>query len=150
MVLYMRHLRSWVRLPFHVLDLRQWFSGKIQRCHRWAPSSILGWRIFLFRISAHTTFRHDCSHCFLYKIKLVSHLTASIAQLGERKTEDLEAPCSIHGRSTCRGGLVGYDAALTQLRSWVRFPFLVLCASGLVVKSNVAIVGPRVRFSAGA
>ena len=22
----------------------QWFSGKIQRCHRWAPSSILGWR----------------------------------------------------------------------------------------------------------
>ena len=21
----------------------QWFSGKIQRCHRWAPSSILGW-----------------------------------------------------------------------------------------------------------
>ena len=27
----------------------QWFSGKIQRCHRWAPSSILGWR----------TIRHD-------------------------------------------------------------------------------------------
>ena len=26
--------------------LCQWFSGKIQRCHRWAPSSILGWRIF--------------------------------------------------------------------------------------------------------
>jgi hypothetical protein len=25
--------------------------------------------------------------------------SASIAQLGERKTEDLEAPCSIHGRS---------------------------------------------------
>ena len=50
---------------------REWFSGKIQRCHRWAPSSILGWR---------------------------SH--ASIAQLGERKTEDLKAPCSIHGRST--------------------------------------------------
>ena len=24
---------------------------------------------------------------------------ASIAQLGERETEDLEAPCSIHGRS---------------------------------------------------
>ena len=83
----------------------------------------------------------------------ISIVTASIAQLGERKTEDLEAPCSIHGRSTrkkCRDGLVGYDAALTQLRSWVRFPFLVLCASGLVVKSNVAIVGPRVRFSAGA
>ena len=27
------------------------------------------------------------------------YLSASIAQLGERKTEDLEAPCSIHGRS---------------------------------------------------
>ena len=27
------------------------------------------------------------------------HPAASIAQLGERKTEDLEAPCSIHGRS---------------------------------------------------
>ena len=25
--------------------------------------------------------------------------SASIAQLGERKTEDLEVPCSIHGRS---------------------------------------------------
>ena len=22
----------------------QWFSGKIQRCHRWAPGSIPGWR----------------------------------------------------------------------------------------------------------
>ena len=26
-------------------QLREWFSGKIQRCHRWAPSSILGSRI---------------------------------------------------------------------------------------------------------
>ncbi len=42
----------------------------------------------------------------------MSHLTASIAQLGERKTEDLEAPCSIHSRSTCRGGLVGYDGCV--------------------------------------
>ena len=24
----------------------QWFSGKIQRCHRWAPGSIPGWRRF--------------------------------------------------------------------------------------------------------
>ena len=24
----------------------QWFSGKIQRCHRWAPDSISGWCIF--------------------------------------------------------------------------------------------------------
>jgi hypothetical protein len=28
--------------------------------------------------------------------------------------------------SICRGGLVGYDAALTQLRSGVRFPSTVL------------------------
>ena len=25
--------------------LRKWFSGKIQRCHRWAPGSIPGLRI---------------------------------------------------------------------------------------------------------
>ena len=31
---------------------------------------------------------------------IVYSLFASIAQLGERKTEDLEAPCSIHGRSS--------------------------------------------------
>ena len=32
-----------------------------------------------------------------------------------------------------RDGLVGYDAALTQLRSWVQFPFLVYSADGVVV-----------------
>ena len=26
----------------------QWFSGKIQRCHRWAPGSIPGWRMTLW------------------------------------------------------------------------------------------------------
>ena len=26
---------------------RQWFSGKIHRCHRWAPRSIRGWRNLL-------------------------------------------------------------------------------------------------------
>ena len=31
--------------PGHQLSKCQWFSGKIQRCHRWAPSSILGSRI---------------------------------------------------------------------------------------------------------
>ena len=34
----------------HMKSSRQWFSGKIHRCHRWAPSSILGWRKFLFCI----------------------------------------------------------------------------------------------------
>ena len=29
----------------------QWFSGKIQRCHRWAPSSILGWTISFGRLT---------------------------------------------------------------------------------------------------
>ena len=28
----------------HLPDKRQWFSGKIHRCHRWAPRSIRGWR----------------------------------------------------------------------------------------------------------
>jgi hypothetical protein len=37
-------------------------------------------------------------------------LLASIAQLGERKTEDLEAPCSIHGRSN-----LFYSILLTEL-----------------------------------
>ena len=74
------------------------------------------------------------------------HPAASIAQLGERKTEDLEAPCSIHGRSTCRGGLVGYDAALTQLRSWVRLPFLVLCDNVLRYNPTLPSLGPEFDF----
>ena len=37
----------------------QWFSGKIQRCHRWAPGSIPGWRIIYF---AHPTFAHLTLH----------------------------------------------------------------------------------------
>ena len=40
----------YVDLPFK--SRRQWFSGKIHRCHRWAPRSIRGWRkdskVFLF------------------------------------------------------------------------------------------------------
>ena len=39
-------------------------------------------------------------HKFNMCIYSFDKLTASIAQLGERKTEDLEAPCSIHGRSS--------------------------------------------------
>ena len=40
-----QQLRSRVRFPFLVPLMRQWFIGKIQRCHRWAPCSILGWRM---------------------------------------------------------------------------------------------------------
>jgi hypothetical protein len=29
-------------------NMRQWFSGKIHRCHRWAPGSIPGWRNFVY------------------------------------------------------------------------------------------------------
>ena len=44
----------------------QWFSGKIQRCHRWAPGSIPGWRIMnifyitlLYFISIQPMFRRS-------------------------------------------------------------------------------------------
>ncbi len=40
-------------------------------------------------------------------------------------------PTKSSGNCVARDVARGYDAALTQLRSWVRFPFLVLCASGL-------------------
>ena len=61
----------------------------------------------------------------------------SIAQLAERWTVAVSVNPSVTGsipvRETdefislfCRGGLVGYDAALTQLRSGVRFPSTVL------------------------
>ena len=33
-------------------------------------------------------------------LRLVTDSRALIAQLGERQTEDLKAPCSIHGQST--------------------------------------------------
>ena len=49
---------QWLELPFVAWQTgvqfpvaehfqRKWFSGKIQRCHRWAPGSIPGLRIFL-------------------------------------------------------------------------------------------------------
>ncbi len=41
---------------------------------------------------------------------------------------------------TSRGGLVGYDAALTQLRSGVRFPPTVFL---LRVKDNIFVVCRR-------
>ena len=43
----------------HGRQTHQWFSGKIQRCHRWAPSSILGWcKIFHWRSG------HGSNFCF--------------------------------------------------------------------------------------
>jgi hypothetical protein len=47
-------VRSPTAAPYHqqepyfptpaISKKRQWFSGKIHRCHRWAPRSIRGWR----------------------------------------------------------------------------------------------------------
>ena len=39
-----------------VLSLRKWFSGKIQRCHRWAPGSIPGLRIFFYSMHTYIVF----------------------------------------------------------------------------------------------
>ena len=33
-------------MQYHQEIQRKWFSGKIQRCHRWAPGSIPGLRKF--------------------------------------------------------------------------------------------------------
>ena len=51
---------------------------------------------------------------------------------GSRGTEEMGNLCSYHILrrtllSVRRDGLVGYDAALTQLRSGVRFPLFVFC-----------------------
>ena len=51
---------------------------------------------------------------------------------GSRGTEEMGIFCSHHVLrrimlSVRRDGLVGYDAALTQLRSGVRFPLFVFC-----------------------
>lgn len=35
-------------MQYHQEIQRKWFSGKIQRCHRWAPGSIPGLRKFNF------------------------------------------------------------------------------------------------------
>ena len=40
----------------------QWFSGKIQRCQRWAPSSILGWRSTGYQCRL-VAFLQGCLHC---------------------------------------------------------------------------------------
>ena len=41
--------------------------------------------------------------------------------------------------SARRGGLVGYDAALTRLRSWVQFPFLVILPRKLIFCVNTFV-----------
>ena len=64
---------------------------------------------------------------------------ASIAQLGERKTEDLEAPCSIHGRS--RYDLSQWKIIITTFAPSARiysyvFPFSTLVRHGSQVELN--------------
>ena len=65
----------------------------------------------------------NLSHKILY-LFLTFLFKASIAQLGERKTEDLKAPCSIHGRSI-RFAQGDYDSDLDgflqhQCQLWMR------------------------------
>ena len=43
--------------------------------------------------------RHGRRSNMIYCTRAWQNQVAGIAQLGERKTEDLEAPCSIHGPS---------------------------------------------------
>lgn len=42
-----RYVMEFIYMKLHfIVQLEkqlQWFSGKIQRCHRWAPRSIRGW-----------------------------------------------------------------------------------------------------------
>ena len=38
----------------------------------------------------------------------------------------------------CRDGLVGYDAAFTQLRSWVQFPLFVFFLSFLLIIQSLS------------
>ena len=66
----------------------------------------------------------------------MSDIFASIAQLGERKTEDLEAPCSIHGRSinfngTSIGVVNGADMKSAGFWQWRFESFLVCSLVGL-------------------
>ncbi|ODV65282.1 hypothetical protein HYPBUDRAFT_232335 [Hyphopichia burtonii NRRL Y-1933] len=54
------------RGAFSYHSLRKWFSGKIQRCHRWAPGSIPGLRIcFLHIFNAINTLRIVSLPCSL-------------------------------------------------------------------------------------
>ena len=78
----------------------QWFSGRIQRCHRWDPGSIPGWCIFF-------PSKLICL-CFPWDFSYIS------SQI-------------LNKRST-------------------RLGVLASSINGLVVESNVAIVGTRVQF----
>ncbi|KAB5511711.1 hypothetical protein GE09DRAFT_639372 [Coniochaeta sp. 2T2.1] len=89
-VLWSRLFLPTYPLGFHITTKRQWFSGKIHRCHQ--------------RVS--TALRFSMGPAF--------------------------------------------DSRLAHSRLSCLFSFFLFRASGLVVKSIVAIDGPRVRFAAGA
>ena len=42
------------KVRFVIRAACQWFSGKIQRCHRWAPGSIPGWRKYYCYVAPRT------------------------------------------------------------------------------------------------
>ena len=58
--------------------------------------------------------------------------TALIAQLGERKTEDLEAPCSIHGR----GSLLVTNCSCYYLHIYLASHHHFIIATYIVLTQN--------------
>ena len=54
-----------------------------------------------------------------------SSLLLALSREITREANIILHKCWFDSATSRRDGLVGYDAALTQLRSWVRFPFLV-------------------------
>ena len=58
----------------------QWFSGKIQRCQRWAPGSIPGWRtnkLFIYSMIYIFYFIHHSIPIKHYYFYIQSHLTVA-------------------------------------------------------------------------
>ncbi len=56
---------------------REWFSGKIQRCHRWAPSSILGSRISPFVFPETASKQLTPFRCFLFLSNTLEYVASS-------------------------------------------------------------------------
>ena len=64
-----------------VITKRQWFSGKIHRCHRWAPRSIRGWRI----VFAVFFFCSPDNDVFVFK-SIVVHFPSRYPSLSAERT----------------------------------------------------------------